>query len=175
MIQETLFSIPYYTIPTLNWSIKKKSLQKLLKGYPDKKHGIQTFATNRQSDRSGLVEAFSNILGEELNMLSQKIKRDIAISDVWSVTYKQGEFHSPHNHGSLGLTGILYLQFPKDGPVTQYVQPWNDYVNDTTIYYPLPVQEGQIVIVPKFIQHFTMPLVGKKTKQVISWDMNVMK
>ena len=173
MIQETLFNIPYYTIPTLNWSEKKKSLTKLFKSYPDKKHGIQTFHTNRQSDRTGLLEAFTNFLGEELNMLSQKIKKDLAVTDIWSVTYKQGEYHSPHNHGSTGLTGILYLQLPKGSPVTNYIQPWNDYTTDRTIYYPLPVQEGQIVVVPRFINHFSPPLETKKVKQIISWDMNI--
>jgi len=74
MIQETLFNIPFYTIPALNWSVKKKNLTKLFKSYADKKHGIQTFHTNRQSDRTGLVEAFTNLLGEELNMLSQKLR-----------------------------------------------------------------------------------------------------
>ena len=29
---------------------------------------------------------------------------------------------------------------PKDG-VTQYIQPWNDWYSDRTIYYPLPVKE----------------------------------
>lgn len=174
MIQETLFNIPFYTIPTLNWSEKKKTLIKLLKAYPDKKHGIQSFHTNRQSDRTGLKEAFSNIINEELSMLSQRIKKDIQIIDLWSVTYKQGEYHTPHNHGSTGLTGILYLQFPKDSPPTNYIQPWNDYITDRTIYYPLPVQEGQIVVVPRFISHFSPPTDTKKIKQIISWDMNIL-
>lgn len=174
MIQETLFNIPFYTIPTLNWSEKKKTLIKLFKAYPDKKHGIQSFHTNRQSDRTGLKEAFSNIINEELNMLSQRIKKDIQLIDLWSVTYKQGEYHTPHNHGSTGLTGILYLQFPKDSPPTNYIQPWNDYITDRTIYYPLPVQEGQIVVVPRFISHFSSPTETKKIKQIISWDMNIL-
>src|SRR6056300_1139427 len=79
MIEETLFKIPYWTIPALNFSEKKKSLTTLLKGYPEKRHGMQTFATNRQSDRSNLAEAFANICGEELNMLTQKLKKDIQI------------------------------------------------------------------------------------------------
>jgi len=173
MIQETLFNIPYYTIPTLNWSDKKKTLTTLFKQYPDKRHGVQTFHTNRQSDRTGLVEAFSNILGEELNMLSQKLKKDIAIKDIWSVTYKKGEYHIPHNHGALGLSGILYLQFPKNSPLTNYVQPWNDFYTDRTILYPLPVAEGQIVVVPRFISHFTEPLKDNKIKKIISWDMDI--
>ena len=173
MIEETLFRVPYWTIPTLNFSKKKQQLLTLLKGYPDKRHGMQTFSTNRQSDRSNLAEAFASICGEELNMLSQKIKKDIQIEDIWSVSYKRGEYHTPHNHGATGLTGILYLQQDKKAPVTQYIQPWNDWYSDRTIYYPLPVQEGQIIVVPKFIRHFTEPSKSAKIKKIISWDMKI--
>ena len=173
MMEETLFRIPYWTIPTLNFSSKKKQLEALLKNYPEKRHGMQTFATNRQSDRSNLPEAFANICGEELNMLSQKIKKDIQIEDIWSVSYKRGEYHTPHDHGAVGLTGILYLSMDKKSPVTQYIQPWNDWYSDRTIYYPLPVQEGQIVVLPKFIKHFTEPSKSVKTKRILSWDMKI--
>ena len=74
MIQETLFNIPYYTLPTLNFKVKKKKLTNLLKSYPEKKTGIQPFSTNRQSNRDGLAQGFSRILDEELNMLAQRVK-----------------------------------------------------------------------------------------------------
>ena len=83
------------------------------------------------------------------------IKKTIIIEDIWSVSYKKGDYHTPHDHGTIGLAGILYLNMPKDAPVTQYIQPWNDYVMDRTIYLPLPIKEGDIVVTPKFVRHFT--------------------
>ena len=133
MILKNLFNIPMWSIPTLNFSKKKKQLETLCKSFPEKKHGMQTFFTNRQSDRTGFVEAFSNICGEELNMLSKKLQKDIQIEDIWSVSYKKGDYHTPHDHGSTGLAGILYLNMPKKAPVTQYIQPWNDWYSDRTI------------------------------------------
>ena len=174
MILKNLFNIPMWSIPTLNFSKKKKQLEQLVKGFPEKKHGLQTFATNRQSDRTGFVEAFSNICGEELNMLSKKLQKDIQIEDIWSVSYKKGDYHTPHDHGSTGLAGILYLNMPKKAPVTQYIQPWNDFISDRTIYYPLPVNEGTIVVTPKFVRHFTEPNKDTKIKRVISWDMKIL-
>ena len=174
MILRNLFTIPMWTIPTLNFTKKKKQLQQLVKSFPEKKHGLQTFATNRQSDRTGFAEAFSNICGDELNMLSKKLQKDIQIEDIWSVLYKKGDYHTPHDHGSTGLSGILYLNMPKKGPVTQYLQPWNDWYSDRTIYYPLPVNEGTIVVVPKFVRHFTEPNNDTKIKRVISWDMKIL-
>ena len=37
MIQGNLFTIPMWSIPTLNFSKKKKQLEKLCKGFPEKK------------------------------------------------------------------------------------------------------------------------------------------
>ena len=159
MIEQSLFNIPYYTTPILDFKVKKKKLVNLLKSYPEKKHGMQTFFTNRQSNRDGLVEGFTEL---------------ISIMDVWSVTYAKNDYHSPHNHGSTGLAGILYLDLPKDSPVTSYIQPWQDYVNDTTIFNPLLVTEGEIVIVPQSVLHFSSPNKSTNKKRIISWDMNIL-
>ena len=173
MIPGTLFNIPIWTLPTLNFSKKKKQLDRLVKSFPEEKTGLQAFATNRQSDRTGFDQAFYNIMEDELKMLMNRIKKTIIIEDIWSVSYKKGDYHTPHDHGTIGLAGILYLNMPKDAPVTQYIQPWNDYVMDRTIYYPLPVKEGDIVVTPKFVRHFTEPSKSKKIKRVISWDMKL--
>jgi|TARA_B110000977_G_C10785607_1_gene380384 hypothetical protein len=174
MIEQSLFNIPYYTTPILDFKVKKKKLVNLLKSYPEKKHGMQTFFTNRQSNRDGLVEGFTELISKELNMLTQKIKAGISIMDVWSVTYAKNDYHSPHNHGSTGLAGILYLDLPKDSPITSYIQPWQDYVNDTTIFNPLLVTEGEIVIVPQSVLHFSSPNKSINKKRIISWDMNIL-
>ena len=168
MMENTLFNIPYWTIPTLNFKEKKKKLQSLCRRHPEKQVGIQTFSTNRQTPRIQFKEDLIVILEEELTMLSDSLKKNIRIDDAWSVSYKKGEYHSPHNHGSLGLSGILYLDQPKDAPVTHYMQPWNDYMTDRTVYLPLPIVEGTIVVVPQFIQHFSSPNTSKKIKRVIN-------
>tara|TARA_B100000900_G_C20203193_1_gene562724 strand:+ start:105 stop:635 length:531 start_codon:yes stop_codon:yes gene_type:complete len=173
MIPGSLFTIPMWSLPTLNFPKKKKQLERLCKSFPETRSGIQTFATNRQIERIGFAKAFSEICNEELSMLSSKLKQNIQIDDIWSVSYKKGEYHTPHNHGAIGLTGILYLNMPKGGAVTQYIQPWNDWKSDRTIYYPLPVVEGSIVIVPKFVRHFTEPSKSTKIKRIISWDMSL--
>jgi len=174
MIESILFKVPMWTLPTLNFKDKKPQLQKLVKSFPEKKHGLQNFATNRQSNRSGFAEAFSNIMSEELNMLSQRLKKNIHLRDIWSVSYKKGDYHSPHDHGATGLSGIMYLDMPNDAAITQYLQPWNDIHTGNTIYYPYKVNEGMLVVVPSFIKHFTTPNTSKKIKRVIAWDMEIL-
>ena len=171
MIRGNLFEIPMWSLPSINFKKKKEQLVKLLKNYPEKRTGIQNFTTNRQSPRPNLKEAFTNIYEEELGMLVQSVKADVAIEDIWSVSYKKGDYHSPHNHGTIGYAGILYLDFPEGSQPTNYIQPWQNITSDTTLFNTLPVKEGDIVIVPKFVNHFSPPHKGKKQKRIISWDM----
>ena len=171
MIRGNLFEVPMWSLPSINFKKKKEQLVKLLKNYPEKRTGIQNFTTNRQSPRPNLKEAFTNIYEEELGMLVQSVKADVAIEDIWSVSYKKGDYHSPHNHGTIGYAGILYLDFPEGSQPTNYIQPWQNITSDTTLFNTLPVKEGDIVIVPKFVNHFSPPHKGKKQKRIISWDM----
>ena len=85
MIPGTLFNIPMWSLPTLNFSKKKKKLEQLVKAFPETKTGLQAFYTNRQRDRTGFGEAFTNILADEFDMLSKRIKKTIMLEDIWSV------------------------------------------------------------------------------------------
>ena len=175
-IQKSLFDIPYWKIQIINFKKKKKELIELLKSYPEeKKELLQEFVTNRQSNRSGLVENFSSIMNQELKVFSKEIEKDFAIVDIWSVSYAQGDYHPPHNHSSVGLSGILYLDLPNDSPITNYIQPWNDYASDTVQYHAMPITEGDIIIAPSFIQHFTKPNKTEEIKRIISWDMKILQ
>jgi hypothetical protein len=173
MIKDNLFTIPIWIFSITDFKKKKKELIKILKPFKEKKEGIQTFKTNRHILRKNLSENFSKILLNEIKEFSKELKKDILIEDVWSVSYEKNEYHSIHDHGSKGLSGILYLDMPKDAPETIYLQPWNDWTIDRTIYRKIPVKEGDIVIIPKFIKHFTEPNKSKKIKKVISWDMQL--
>ena len=176
--QESLFNIPFWGIQIINFEEKKKELVKLLESYPEgyEKYGeIEgEFATNRSTDRSGLREGFFSIMKQELEGFSKEIKKDLAITEIWSVSYDTGDSQSAHNHSSMGLSGILYLDLPKDSPKTTYIQPWHDYEIDSVPFSDLPIVEGDIVIVPSFLLHYSNPNKSKNKKRIISWDMKIL-
>jgi len=172
---ESLFNIPYWKIQIINFKEKKKELTKLLESYPEEKKWMAGFATNKQSDRSGLVEQFSSIMIDEVEVFVKEFKKDFAITEIWSVSYDKGDHHTSHNHGSVGLTGILYLDLPKDSPVTEYLQPWNNYEDDTTHNAKISIVEGDIIIVPSFILHYSWPNKSNSKKRIISWDMKILE
>lgn len=172
MKEDILFEINYLSLKVDNFKKKKQQLLDMLKDYPDYRKVNQNFFTNRQTDRSGMAEKFKKICAKEFATFNEKTKKHMIIEDIWSVRYGQGDFHPIHNHGSVGLTGILYLQTDKEDS-TVYVQPWNDHLTDMTGYHKLRVDEGTMVITPRFVNHFTNPHQSTRDRIVIAFDITV--
>ena len=74
---------------------------------------------------------------------------------------------------SLKEKRILVIDLDPQGNATTGLGLSNSAISDNTIYSPLPVKEGMIVVVPKFVRHFTEPHKSKKIKRIISWDMKI--
>ena len=176
----SLFNIPAWSkvIPNFDNDMKIKLLD-LLREYPEKRNGIQKFYTNRQSVTSGMIDKFSKIISVELDELTESLnnysdkKFDIKVDDVWSASYDEGDYQMTHNHSSTGLSGILYVDSPQDGPSTNLMQPWNDWISDTTKYTSLKFRSGSMIVLPSFINHSSEPNPSKMRKRIISWDMKI--
>ena len=97
----------------------------------------------------------------------------MSVKDVWSVTYQTGDYQSIHNHGSTGLSGLLFLDSPIDGPNLTIVQPYNNWMTDTTRSLSAKFEEGAIVVFPSFLLHSSDPNRSHRQKRVISWDMEI--
>ena len=158
----TPFKIEFLTIKTKNFLKKKKLIIKELKKYPEERQ--RNFNSNRGNGK--LSRPFSKIFGEELSQINSN---GITLTDTWSVTYEKGDFHSPHNHGSIGFAGILYLDLHKNSPRTTYIQPWNNEKDKSLLYTP-KVKAGDIIIVPKFIFHYSEVNFLTFKKRIISFD-----
>ena len=161
----TPFKIEFLKIKTKNFAKKKKLIIKELKKHPEERQ--RSFNSNRGSGK--LSRPFSKIFSEELSQISF---HGITITDTWSVTYDKGDFHVPHNHGSTGYAGILYLDLHKDSPGTTYIQPWNNE-NDKSLLYTPKVKPGDMVIVPKFIFHYSEVNPISFKKRIISFDFGI--
>ena len=162
---QTPFKLEFISFKTDDFKDKKKSLLKHLKSYPEKKY--PGFTSNRGN--KGLADIVGQIFEKEFLSLSDYFKTNINLYDAWTATYKKDEYHIPHNHGSKGFCGILYLDMHKKSPVTCYMQPWNSDKDKSVIYQP-PAVEGDIVVVPQFITHFTHPNKTSFKKRILSFD-----
>lgn len=174
VIANNLFAIPHWKIKTKDFQNKKILLNKLFEPHKEIQNDITigNFNTNRYKT-TAIVNSFTTILRDELQAISQTLKNDISVKEVWSVTYEKDGYHPIHNHGSSGLSAILYLDLPEDAPKTSFLQPWNNLITDNSIYATPDAIEGDLCFMPSMVYHFTQPNKSEKLKRTISWDMEI--
>jgi hypothetical protein len=171
--QKSLFHIPIISIDINDWENNKNKILNVFKKYPEKKTGIQNFYTNKNNLSTELIFNFADIFNEELQEITNFFKKDIKIKDVWTVTYKKGDFQPVHNHGSSGFTGIMYLDYCEDTPKTTFVQPWNDPIIDNTVCGTIEDIHEKIILVPSFVNHFSDPIKNNNKKRILSFDITL--
>ena len=164
---EPIFKIEFFKIKCINFKNKKEHIEKILKKFPEK--SFPNFYSNRGN--ADIVWELQEIFKDEFNLIHTKYNNKISVKDAWSVTYNKGHYHVPHNHGSQGGTGIIYLQIKKDSPKTTYIQPWNDEKDKSVLYTP-EVKEGDIMIVPQFLTHYSEPNKTYFKKRILSFDFD---
>ena len=162
---EPVFKIEFFKIKCVDFKNKKKKLEKVLKRYPEMPQA--NFASNR--NKCSINTEFREIFKDEFSLIRTKFNSKITVDRAWSVTYDKGHYHVPHNHSSKGYFGIIYLQMKKDSPKTTYIQPWNNEKDESILYTP-NVKQGDMMIVPQFLTHFTEPNKIFFKKRILSFD-----
>jgi len=162
---EPIFKIEFFKIKCINFKSKKEHIEKILKQFPETLR--VNFYSNR--DKSDFTWELGQIFQDEFKLIEKKFNNKILLQRAWSVTYDKGHYHVPHNHSSQGYTGIIYLQIKKDSPKTTYIQPWNNEKDQSVLFAP-DVEQGDIMIVPQFLMHYTEPNTTNFKKRIISFD-----
>ena len=164
---EPIFKIEFFKIKCIDFKNKKEHIEKILKQFPEMP--FPNFYIIK--DKADFTWQLQDIFKDEFNLIRTKYNKKIDVTRAWSVTYDKGHYHVPHNHSSQGYTGIIYLQINKDSPKTTYIQPWNNEKDETVLYAP-DVKQGDIMIVPQFLMHYTEPNKTYFKKRIISFDFN---
>ena len=162
---EPIFKIEFFKIKSINFKKKKQLIQKVLKQYPE----IPFDNFYRNWNKANFLEDFIRIFKDEFNLINTKYNRKINLYNLWSVSYKKGKYHVPHNHSSTGYCGILYLDMKPDSPKTTYIQPWNNQEDRSVLYTP-QVKPGDMMIVPQFLMHYSEPNKINFKKRILSFD-----
>ena len=174
-MKQNLFEVPFWHMKVSNFEKKKSQLIDLLKDYPDKKTGLQKFYTNKQIVKENdYYQKFSSIMSDEITLFAKALKSDLEVTDVWSVSYKTGDYQTTHSHNSTGISAILYLDLPRNASYTSYIQPWTDIKLDGTRTKALEIDEGDIIFVPSFLLHFSEPNKSDSIKRIVSWDIKLL-
>jgi len=87
------------------------------------------------------------------------------IFDLWFQQYGKGDTHGWHVHGH-NFTGVYYLEFDKESPRTQIVEPLSLRIID------VDVKQGDVIIFPSIFIHRAPPSKTSKRKTIISFNFN---
>jgi len=157
-----------------NWNVKKNKFNKEIKNL---KFVESQFDSSRNVKQEvNLKNIFKSLFKKELILLEKTINNKINLKNVWVVHYKQYQEHIIHNHGNSGLGGVIYLNY--DNTVhepTRYLMPLNDLINENSLIYNEPVVEGDILIMPSFIHHYSSFNKSEKIRSIIGFDLEFVK
>jgi hypothetical protein len=171
-------TLPYYKYTVKDWPAKKIKMQEAMKHQvfsTINDNDILNFCSDRSNYRN-YSNDFLSIFKDELEEFGQELKLEsFKIEDVWTVEYHTGQYHSIHTHGNGNLSAVLYFDQDEIEHSSTHFVVGTDYITNTTEIVSPPVKEGEIIIFPSHILHFTTPNNSKKTRRIISFDITFIK
>jgi hypothetical protein len=78
------------------------------------------------------------------------------VTSAWFEKLNGNQLHGAHNHGSIGFSCVLYVDFnPELHKPTSFISPYGDVIGGVTqMYSPKEVISGDIVFFPSFLNHY---------------------
>ena len=165
---EPVFKIEFFKIKCVNFKNKKAKIEEVLGHYPEMP--FANFSSNRNKAR--INKELLEIFKEEFYLIRTKFNAAIILDRAWSVTYNKGDYHVPHNHSSRGYAGY-YLFTTKKRLTKNNLHTTLNNEEDKSVLYTPEVEQGDMMIVPQFLMHYTEPNKVYFKKRIISFDFHL--
>ena len=91
-----LFEYPTYQYQIKDWEFKKKGLLKRLKEEKFMRTSLQTFETDRQTNKKTYLHYFQDLIKPELFEFCQEAQVSCSMTDCWAVRYQKGDLSLIH-------------------------------------------------------------------------------
>jgi len=179
---EVMFSIPLIHYKIENWEYNKKRILDALPsedGDKGKKHPtynqdkLTTDWATWQSN-TDVLPPYAPVLIDIIKPYLKKFVGDIPISftDMWYQKYYNGSHHNTHNHGALGWSSVVYVEFdPAVHVATRLLSPFGNHIDGTVMEYIPKIEEGDMIIFPSSIFHDSGVQWADKRRTIISYNM----
>jgi hypothetical protein len=164
-----------YVYPTKNWNEKKLLISKFIDDTKLYRTDEQNYDNDRFANEKSYLKEFCEIFDEELQQFAKELKvTKIKFLDIWKVSYYKGDYQMVHNHGSRGFSGVLYLDYdPKVHTPTYFMSPIMNPVRDINNLVYMKMNEGDIILFPSSILHFTKVNESEKPRSTLAFDLLV--
>ena len=167
-----MLTIPFYHYKVNNWKEKKEQLLDFVSNLSFKYFNKPADLYTTYGDQTSSIPL--KILEDDIVKFTTEVKYSGEMdADIWFQKYYENQFHSPHNHGAIGYSSVLYINFDKrmhDG--TRFLAPFNDPDGNHVEFAP-DVDEGSLIFFPSYLYHFTIPNKSDSIRIIMS--MNIRK
>ena len=165
-----MLTIPFYHYKVNNWREKKEQLLDFVSTLSFKfKDQIADLYTTYGDQTSSIP---LKILEDDIVKFTTEVKYSGEMdADIWFQKYYENQFHSPHNHGAIGYSAVLYINFDKrihEG--TRFLAPFNDPDGNHIEFVP-DVDEGSLIFFPSYLYHYTLPNKSDTIRIVMSVNL----
>ena len=165
-----MLTIPFYHYKVSNWKEKKEQLLDFVSNLSFKYFDQIADLYTTYGDQTSSIPL--KILEDDILKFTTEVKYSGEINaEIWFQKYYENQFHSPHNHGAIGYSAVLYINFDKrihEG--TRFLAPFNDPDGNHIEFVP-DVDEGSLIFFPSYLYHYTLPNKSDTIRIVMSVNL----
>ena len=147
-----MFTIPFYQYKINDWKNKKQEFVKLANQKEYYIDPVSNVYTNYGRSSSLCITNVFNLVKNEFILFNQQANLNSSyISDLWFQKYYKNQYHGVHNHGAIGFSSVLYIEFDKnEHKGTQFISPFTNPRGLTDTYNaemtdPLSTQGTRVI------------------------------
>ena len=165
-----MLTIPFYHYKVSNWKEKKEQLLDFVSNLSFKYFDQIADLYTTYGDQTSSIPL--KILEDDILKFTTEVKYSGEINaEIWFQKYYENQFHSPHNHGAIGYSAVLYINFDKrihEG--TRFLAPFN-HPDGNHIEFVPDVDEGSLIFFPSYLYHYTLPNKSDTIRIVMSVNL----
>ena len=165
-----MLTIPFYHYKVSNWKEKKEQLLDFVSNLSFKYFDQIADLYTTYGDQTSSIPL--KILEDDILKFTTEVKYSGEMdADIWFQKYYENQFHSPHNHGAIGYSAVLYINFDKrihEG--TRFLAPFNDPDGNHIEFVP-DVDEGSLIFFPSYLYHYTLPNKSDTIRIIMSMNL----
>lgn len=176
---QTMFSIPFYRFTVSGWPAKKERMLAALPEITDKYRSpagdtfTDFFLTSEGTSLPAYKDVVEEALSDCLDEFGEDYPAEVEISSMWFERSLRSDYHGAHNHGSLGFSAVLFLEFDSiEHKPTRFIAPFNGFYSGGLIEYrPEGVNEGTLLMWPAILLHDIEPNRSDNQRTIIAFNI----
>ena len=172
-----MFSIPIFHLYAEDWDSKKSKLIDIASRSNFKAMLDEYCPSDYHDYEKSYWKELQPLIASENQRFINQSEVICNVSNIWFERNNRGECHIPHNHGAIGFSAVMYIEYDEnEHKPTHFICPFNKFTEGLTqTYIPKDIKSGSVIFFPSFINHYTVPSKSNKNRLILSWNLEPAK